>query len=324
MRQLFCVFVALLCASAGAGVGRWNEVQQAKTIDPKKSAALFVGVRDFPWDTTLAKVPYAVDDAVDLAYEFTMEQRQALVDAKRVVLALCGEPQKAESQEKLKTLLAAGATRSPATQSDILNLLESQSRSVGSGGIFIAAFATHGVSDEGTQYLLTASSMLGHFHRTALTDAEIRETISRNGVARSLIFIDACRERLVKDRRSGDVDPRSVATFFRSISKITGQVVFSAAPGGGYAYDDEERRNGVFTAAVIEGLRCGARANESGFITVDALHSYVESHVLAWLQAHKNRDAKTATQWTSEGNSKELPLSICVSGSAAALRRPAR
>jgi hypothetical protein len=324
MRQLFCVFVALLCASAGAGVERWGDAKQAKNIDPKKSASLFVGVRDFPWDKTLAIVPYAVDDAVDLAYEFTMEQRPALVDAQRVVLALSGEPQKAGSQVKLKRLLAAGVTRRNATTEDILDLLESQSRSVGPGGIFIVAFATHGVSDDGIQYLLTASSTLGHYRRNGLTDAEIRETISRNGVARSLIFIDACRERLVKDRRSGDVDPRSVATFFRSFSKITGQVVFSAAPGGGYAYDDEERRNGVFTATVIEGLRCGARANASGFITVNTLQSYVESHVLAWLRAHKNRDAKTATQWTSEGNSKELPLSICVSGSVEGSRRPAR
>jgi hypothetical protein len=324
MRQLLCVFVALLCASGGAGVGRWNDVKQAKSIEPKKSAALFVGIRDFPYDNTLAAVPYAVDDAVDLAYEFTMEQRPPLVDPKRAVLALSGEPQKAESREKLRELLAAGATRAPATQSDILNLLESQSSSVSSNGILIVAFATHGVSDEGTQYLLTASSMLGHYHRTALTDAEIRETISRNGVARSLIFIDACRERLMKDRRSGAVDPRSVSAFVRAFSKITGQVVLSAAPGGGYAYDDEERRNGVFTATVIEGLRCGARANASGFITVDTLQSYVESHVLAWLQAHKNRDARTATQWSSEGNSKDLPLSICVSHSAAASRRPAR
>jgi hypothetical protein len=324
MRQVFGVFVALLCATAGAGVGRWQDVEQAKSIDPKKSAALFVGIRDFPWDKTLATVPYAVDDAVDLAYELTMEQRPALVDPKRVVLALSGKPQKVESQEKLRKLLLAGATRHDATTEDILDVLESQSRSVASNGILIVAFATHGVSDEGTQYLLTASSTLGHYHRTALTDAEIRETVSRNGVARSLIFIDACRERLTKDRRGGDVDPRSVAAFVRAFSKITGQVVFSAAPGGGYAYDDEERQNGVFTAAVIEGLRCGARANASGFITVDTLHSYVEAHVLAWLQAHKNREAKMATQWTSEGNSKELPLSICVSRSAAESRRPAR
>ena len=321
MRQLFCVFVALLCASAGAGVGRWNEIEQAKKIDPKESAALFVGVRDFPWDKTLTTVPYAVDDAVDLAYELSL-QHPFLVDPQRVALALSGRPQKPESQEKLKQLLAAGAVSHEATTEEIIDLLESQSRSVGLDGIFIAAFATHGVSDDGIQYLLTASSTLGHFHSNCLTDAGIRDMVSH--VPRSLIFIDACRERLLKDRRSGDVDPRSRAAMMRAASRIRGQVVFSAAPMGGYAYDDEERRNGVFTATVIEGLRCGARANASGFITVDTLHSYVESHVLAWLQAHKNRDAKTATQWTSEGNSKELPLSICVSGNAAASRRPAR
>jgi hypothetical protein len=314
--------VALLCANAGAGVGRWNDVKEAKTIDPKKSAALFVGVRDFPWDKTLASVPYAVDDAVDLAYELTMQQHPFLVDPQRVVLALSGTPQKTESQEKLKKLLAAGAERHNATTEDIIDLLESQSRSVGLDGILIAAFATHGVSDDGIQYLLTASSTLGHYHSNGLTDSGIRDIVSR--VPRSLIFIDACRERLLKDRRSGDVDPRSVAAFVHVFNKITGQVVFSAAPGGGYAYDDEERRNGVFTATVIEGLHCGARANASGFITVDALHSYVESHVLAWLQMHKNRDAKMATQWTSEGNSKELPLSICVSRNAAASRHHAR
>jgi hypothetical protein len=322
MRQLFCVFVALLCANAGAGVGRWNDVKEAKTIDPKKSAALFVGVRDFPWDKTLTTVPYAVDDAVDLAYELTMEQKPALVDPPRVVLALSGEPQKRESQEKLKRLLAAGEQLRNATTEDILDLLESQSRAVASNGILIAAFATHGVSEDGIQYLLTASSTLAHYHRNGLTDADIRDVVSR--VPRSLIFIDACRERLMKDRRSGEVDQRSRAALMRAVSRINGQIVFSAAPMGGYAYDDEERQNGVFTATVIEGLRCGARANASGFITVDALHSYVEAHVLAWLQAHKNRDAKTATQWTSEGNSKELPLSICVSRSAAASRPPAR
>jgi hypothetical protein len=322
MRQLFAVFVALVCAIAEAGVGRWDDVQQAKTIDPKMSAALFVGIRDFPWDKTLATVPYAVDDAVDLAYELTLEEHPALVDPKRVVLALSGEPQKIESQEKLKKLLAAGEKRNDATTEDILDLLESQADSVGSNGIFIAAFATHGVSDDGIQYLLTATSTLAHYHRNGLTDAEIRDVVSR--VPRSLIFIDACRERLQKDRRSGDVDPRSQAALMRAASRINGQVVFSAAPMGGYAYDDEERHNGVFTATVIEGLRCGARANASGFITVDALHSYVEAHVLAWLQAHKNSRAKSATQWSSEGNSKELPLSVCVNRSAASSRHRAR
>ena len=324
MRQGFGIFVALLCSVAFAGPRRWADRPNNGKIDPMQSAALFVGVREFD-DTSLTPVAYAVDDAVDLAFELTLSKQPALVDPKRVILALSGEPQKSESQQKLRDLLAAGATRKPAGQSDIINLLESQSRSVGASGILIAAFATHGVSDEGIQYLLTASSVLTHYHSTSLTEAEIRDTVTSNGVARSLIFVDACRERLTKDRRNGDVDPRSVAAgFARAMSKINGQVMLSAAVAGGYAYDDDVRRNGVFTATVIEGLRCGANTNEAGFVTVDTLHSYVEEHVLSWLRAHKDPGVKKATQWLSEGDSKEMPLSVCVSRTASASRPRSR
>jgi len=318
MRQVLCLFVASLCSVALAGPQRWAERFRDKEIDPLKSAALFVGVRDFTEDSSLTPVPYAVDDAVDLAFELSMNAARVLVDPTRVVLALSGEPQKKESQEKLSRLLASGALRHPAGHTEVLKLLDAQARAVGSNGILIIAFATHGVSDEGTQYLLTASSLLAHYRQTSLTDAGVRDTVTEHGVPRSLIFIDACRERLTKDKRSGDVDPRSAAPLMRAMSRISGQVVFSAAPNGGYAYDDESRQNGVFTAAVIEGLHCHARTNPAGFVTVNTLHPYFETHVLAWLQAHKNPSARTATQWTSEGNSKEMPLSACANHSASA------
>jgi hypothetical protein len=324
MRQVLCIFVALLCAEALAGPIRWADRAKPGPVDPMQSAALFVGVRDFKDDTTLTSVPYAVDDAVDLAYELTMNRQSVLVDPKRVALALSGEPQKTESQERLKELLAAGALRYPAGQSDVFNLLESQSRNVGRDGMFIAAFATHGVSEEGTQYLLAASSILAHYRQTSLTDVVIRDIVSGNGVPRSLIFIDACRERLTKDKRSGEVDPRSIARLMRAINGVNGQAVISAAAVGGYAYDDELRRNGVFTEMVIDGLRCGASTNAAGFVTVDTLHSYVESHVLSWLRMHKDVAVKKATQLVTEGATKQMPLSVCVNRTASASRPHSR
>jgi len=311
MRQVLCIFVALLCAAAIAGPVRWADRVKAGPIDPMQSAALFVGVREFIDDSSLTPVPYAVDDAVDLAFELAMNRQPALVDPKRVVLALSGEPQKPESQEKLSKLLAAGGSMRAAGQSDVFNLLELQSRAVGRDGIFIAAFATHGVSEEGTQYLLAASSLLAHYRQTSLTDIGIRDIVSANGVPRSLIFIDACRERLTKDKRSGEVDPRSMAKLMRAISGVNGQAVISAAAVSGYAYDDDVRRNGVFTETVIDGLRCGANTDAAGFVTVDTLHSYVESHVLSWLRLHKDSTVRRATQLVTEGSTKQMPLSIC-------------
>lgn len=48
----------------------------------------------------------------------------------------------------------------------------------------------------------------------------------------------------------------------RAMSAVHGQVVLAAAAAGQYAYDDDDRRNGVFTAAVIDGLRRQAPADE--------------------------------------------------------------
>src|SRR6266850_232532 len=155
MRQLSFILVALLlCGSVEAGVKR----QGGKDVEAGQSAALFVGVRDFAYDG-LAPVPFAIDDAVDLAYELAIDHEPVLVPPNRVVLALSeGEPQKPESRRKLKALLAAGATRRTAGRREILNSLETQSKRVGRNGILIVSFATHGVSDKKATHLLTPAS----------------------------------------------------------------------------------------------------------------------------------------------------------------------
>lgn len=98
-------------------------VHQAEGFDPAQSTALFVGVSEFK-DQGFAPVAYAVDDAVDLAYLFSMELE--LVKPERVVLSLAGEPKKAVSRDFLTKLLEAKAVRKPASQSDILELLDQQ------------------------------------------------------------------------------------------------------------------------------------------------------------------------------------------------------
>jgi hypothetical protein len=307
MRQLFVSLVALLCAGVSmAGVRRSGD----KAVDAQQSAALFVGIRDFD-DRNMVPVPYAIDDAVDLAYELSMAQARPLVPPTRVVLALSGgEPRKPASSRRLKALIAAGAVRRRATQSIIIQLLDRQTRAVGRDGLLIVSFATHGISIGGIQYLLATESNF-NLTKTMIADTDVSDIISRNDVPRSLILIDACRENLTRDRRGGRPDPRSVATLIRIMTGIDGQVVMSAAARGGYAYDDETIGNGVFTAAIIEGLQCGAAKDRHGFVTVDTLYNYVQRHVLRWVRENRNKRARNATQLSCEGQTKKMPLSIC-------------
>ncbi|MEK6371964.1 MAG: caspase family protein [Acidobacteriota bacterium] len=308
MRQLFLILVAIWLPVFGqAGVRPVG----AKAVEGQQSAALFVGIRDFGPSGKLSPVPYAIDDAVDLAYEFAMAQQPPLVPPDQVVLALSeGEPRKRESRAKLSKLLAAGALRRRAQQAVILQLLDRQARRVGRNGILIVSLATHGVSASGAQHLLAEGSLAEHYE-TAISINTISEIVFGNDVARALILIDACRENLRRDRRAGEADARSRAAFIRVMTGVEGQVVITGAAAGGYAYDNDVRGNGVFTAAVIDALRCGAAKDHHGFVTVEKLYSYVSGQVLRWVRQNKNKRARRATQLFCEGQMGKMPLSIC-------------
>ena len=108
-----------------------------------ESAALFVGVRDFT-HRELSSVPYAADDAVDLAYLFVFDWRSRLVRADRVILALSGDPVKSESRRRLEMLQHAGASVRHADAADIVFFVKRQSALAGKNGILILSLATHG------------------------------------------------------------------------------------------------------------------------------------------------------------------------------------
>jgi Caspase domain len=279
-------------------------------FDRSQSAALFVGVRRFTHDQTLTEVKYAVDDAIDLASVLALDRNVSLVTPRRVVLALSGTPQKPASQQRLDQLIAAGATVSPASQADILTLLARQAGLAGKEGLLILSFASHGFSRDGTPYVLAASSLFEH-PETSISTAKLVDIAAGSDAARSLIFLDACRENITTGARAIDADAEGAAPLIEGMSHVDGQVVFYAAAAGKYAYDDDEKQNGVFTTAVIEGLRCKAATDERGLITVETLAAYVETNVRSWIQKHKDPSVRKAIQVNMDGATKTMPLSVC-------------
>ena len=271
------------------------------TFDRAQSAALFVGVRKFTNDGVL-DVPYAVDDAVDLAYAFAFDPRVSLVPPNRMVLALSGAPHKPESQRRLQRLKDSGAQESPARSADIARLLQRQATVGGKNGILVLAFATHGVMHGDTAYVLGSESFIRD-PKSAISTAMILDIAAKSNAERSLIFIDACRERITAGARNAVPDPRTAAPLIRRMKRIRGQVVFYGAAAGKYTYDDPSG-NGVFTKAVLEGLDCKA-AKTRGFVTVDTLRKYVSRRV------RRNRTIGMAIQVNLDDGTHNMPLSQC-------------
>jgi hypothetical protein len=302
-----------------ATVGMFCKHPAARSVTPVKfaelappkfsrqaSAGLFVGVREFAHDRMLT-VPYAVDDAVDLAHRFALDQRVGLVPPRRVVLAISGQPQKEESKRRLRELKEAGAEIvHDASTGKILHLLKEQAARAGDEGLLVLSIASHGFQQDGDAYILGSTSDFGATE-TSLRTATIFDIAAQ--ARRSLIFIDACRDRTGQGSRGGgDID--SAAPQLPGMNRVQGQVIFYAAAAGQYAFDDDVHQNGVFTKAVLDGLDCKASAPR-GTVLVETLHSFAEREVRRWIRDNKNRPVDAATQVSMEGATRNMPLCQC-------------
>jgi hypothetical protein len=276
-----------------------------------ESAGLFVGIRDFD-DPEFIEVPFAVDDAVDLAHLFALELD--LIAPQKVILALSGDPQKARSADALQALLQAGAQRVAAQKSWILRHLLRQRNATGQRGVFVVAFATHGFSDQGQDFLVGQDSVRGFIHDTGIKVDLVFDQAAQATAPRRLVLLDACRERLSQARASGRPEPESAMgqAFAKAIAQAKGQVVLSGTTLGGYSYDDAQLQNGVFTASLLDGLRGKAPANAQHLITAQTLADYVDGRVRQWVRLNRPQHAHLSNGMSQkfEGPAAAMPLAV--------------
>jgi hypothetical protein len=282
--------------------------KRLSAFDAESSAGLFVGISTFE-DTRFRQVPYAVDDAVDLAHRFVVDL--GLVHPEKAVLLLAGEPQKPQSAQKLIQLMELGTSRQGARQSDIYRAFNELAATSASQGLVIVTIATHGVSDQGGDFLVASDSLAYRTLRTGIAVSELFDDVARSPAKRRLVLLDACRERLTQGTRGTEVSPMA-PSFADAIAQARGSVILSGATLGGFAYDDSLRKNGVFTAAVLDGLGGEALAGGEGWITVRTLADYVQERVVAWVQRNRPDHASHSLGigLQIEATADSLPLAL--------------
>lgn len=284
------------------------EILHQEGFYPEESSGLFVGISTFE-DGRFAPVRFAVDDAIDLAWVFVLEL--GLLDARRCVLALSGEPQKQISAERLTELLAAGARTERPRLREVYRLATELSQSGGERGLFLLSVATHGLSDQGGDYLVAADSLRDRLLKTGIEVKDLFDLAAKSLARRRLVVLDACRERL-SEGTSSLAGAAMSKSFAGAISRATGLTVLSAATVGGYAYDDTSQQNGVFSGALVAGLRGAAPADGRGFITVATLAQYAQERVLSWVRMHRQEHVTLSRgiEKRFDETAEQLPLAI--------------
>jgi len=235
-------------------------------IDWRESAGIFIGIEQF--DSGVEGPPpvaYAVDDAIRLACFFAKEKRaQPLLAASRTALLIAGKPHTAETRQCLEELerdglvvrAGGGVSINAAT---IYRNIDRLAGKVGRNGILILSISTHGYTVGNQQLFLTSDSLQSQ--RKGVFLERMLQVLQQKPGRRLLLFADTCRT------------PGSGPPFtFADVDLPAGFAVLSASSPRWPAWAPERLRNGIFTYALMEGLRCHASSGPDGAVSPRELH----------------------------------------------------
>lgn len=182
------------------------------------------------------------------------------------------------------------ATSDETTKESIQRAFAGIRKKIRPNDIFVFYDASHGVIDivdEAEQYYLLTSNVLllssRHIGRDAMSQKELIQLIGTIPAQKKLIILDTCHAgkagkeiaiALLQQTRG-----LTESTAIKLLQRAVGSAVFSAASDTQQAIEGY-RGHGLFTYAVIEGLKGGADLNKDGYVKISELQDYVEEKVV--------------------------------------------
>jgi hypothetical protein len=166
-----------------------------------------------------------------------------------------------------------------ATRRKILRALADLGKQATQRDAVMIFFAGHGKRDDQTNfYFLPVEADLDDLAATGLSEGDFKARIK--GVpGRVILFLDACHSGALieNDRRSGDGPTDQL---YRDLtSREYGLVVMCSSKGVEVSRESNTHKSGLFTLAVVEGLKGKARKSSEGAVYLKALDDYVTERV---------------------------------------------
>jgi hypothetical protein len=261
--------------------------------------ALVIGVEDY-LDERAGKFNYAASDARAVAE--TLQQRAGF-RKDRIVLLATGEP----------------AERQP-LRSVILRQLANLPNRVSGDGLLLIYFAGHVFERGGKSYLLPSDALTGNdslLAETAVGVDRIKESIRASGAGQVMLVFDSFRREPLAEAFTRGL------TFDTRNQEAAAFAMLLATGVGQSAYESQAKKQGYFTAALIDALK--GRASGGGReVTLDRLVKYLQTNVPAEAKRDLGAGAQQLPLALIEGyQSDELTLAVSESGAPSTKPDPA-
>jgi hypothetical protein len=240
------ILLALTCCALSAQTREKRivpvEVGQRNSFQRQGKVAVLVGVGDYPRTSGLSTLRYPSSDVTSV---------EAALEAQNYTVVSLQDAQ--------------------ATKGGVLQALRNAGEVMERGqGTLVFFFSGHGFEVGGKNYLATYGSNALNLSQTGLALDDVERAMIDTGVARRVMWVDACRNTPGK---SADQ-----ARTFAAFQAAAGTRILFSTKAGRVSYENDDLRQGVFTHFLLEGLR-GQAAGADGLVTFRDLADYVEGSV---------------------------------------------
>ena len=214
-----------------------------------RERALVIGVSDYP--PPIPKLPAVANDVREMAKLLGSDKGQFPAGNVRCL---------AESE---------------ATQKAVLEAIESTFSAVQAEDAVFAYMAGHGAVVGGQYYFVAHDTTVKDIATNAVPLTRIKAAFDASPSQRAFLWLDFCHSGGIIPRDLGD-EQDDEAVIRRELKVVQGQgkLIIAAASPAQYAYESAAVGHGLFTDALLRGLK-GEAANK-GEVTVNSLYDYID------------------------------------------------
>jgi hypothetical protein len=182
--------------------------------------------------------------------------------------------------------------------------------------LFIAGHGVASPTAPTERYFLLHDSRVDDIQSTALPMQELADALRDSVRAeRAIVFIDTCHSGGIADAGSRGVENNLINLYAEVLFRERGRAVLTSSDVNELSYEHEKwGGHGVFTFALLEGLRGEADVDGNGLVTAGELFGYVRNRVSVATSAKQNPRIH-------EGSNAELVIAVVPP--APATKRPA-
>ena len=223
---------------------------------------LAIGVNRYDDTQRLPTLKYAVNDA------------KAIIDALKA--------QAGKRYGKVEALLIADGEKITPTRDNIIDNF-SHLRKAGPNDVILLFIAGHGINDQDNEFYFMPSDAAFNDNGSirpskAISFREIQKVLVMPG--QKLVFIDACHSAGTSGGLARRVNNDRLINDLNSDASIrSSSVIFTSSKGDQSSLEMEKYRHGVFTYAILQGLKGEADFLKKGVITTTALDLYLRDKV---------------------------------------------